>query len=126
MFSRILAILSFLSVVGLAILLTLTTPNQVGPVGVLVFFALIYIISLGIFVGLVYLFSSASTFLFKKSISTRPVKRLSTKKLYYVSSILAFAPVLLLAIQSFGGIGFLELALVLLFETIGVFLILKR
>ena len=126
MLGKTLSIVSLISAVLLVVLLTLTTPSEVGPFGVLAFFVLAYLISLGVIAGLLRGSSMSLSKLTKSFVMAHPITPMPLKRCYYLSTVLAMAPVLLLAIQSFGGVGFLELGLVLAFEVIGCFLIVKQ
>ena len=126
MLSRILYSASCISVVLLVLLILVTTPTEVGPLGVLAFFVLLYASLLGAVAGLLRCGSKFLSKITKNFVLSRPVVILSTKRCYYLSTIISIAPVLVIAIQSFGGIGFLELGLILLFEVIVCFLVIKR
>jgi hypothetical protein len=101
-------------------MMTFTTPSGVGPFGVLVFFTLCYIACLGILVALCYLF-----FTLRNKLSKTHISNIS-KKSYYYGSVLAFAPVILIAMQSFGNIGVLEIGLVVVTMLVACFLVAKR
>lgn len=107
-------------------LVNFTTPTSAGPIGVLVFFLLLYLVCLGVFTGLVFLFSYLVSVLTKDLVKVRPSSPMSVKKAYYLSSVLSLAPILFLAIQSFGGIGFLEFFLIIIFTTLGCIIVVKR
>ena len=120
MLSKLLFIASVVSVIFLFAMMAFTTPSGVGPLGVLVFFTLFYIACLGATVALCYLF-----FYLKNKLSKTRITAVS-KKSYYYGSVLAFAPVLLLAMRSFGQIGFLEISLVAAAMIVACFLVSKR
>lgn len=107
-------------------MLCLTTPTTVGPLGVLAFFTLLYILSVGAFTGLISSISFAVSGLTKNKVLARPLVQISVRKAYLFGSIIATAPVILLAIQSFGGVSLLEFGLVLLFVAICCFVISKH
>ena len=97
-----------------------TTPSGVGPLGVLVFFTMFYIVSFGATSTLCKLF-----FVVRGKIDK--VKRGGEeKKSFYYGAVLAFAPVLLLGMQAFGGIGWLEVVAVTLAVAITCFLVAKK
>jgi hypothetical protein len=115
-----------ISAMLVAVLLVVTTPSEVGPFGVLAFFVLIYLFSLGVCTGFMRMFSILLSKVTKGFVMARPIQPMSIKKAYYMSTVISLAPVLILAMQSFGSIGFLELGLIALFIAIGCFLISKR
>jgi len=112
---KFLASVSLLAAVFLLVMVNLTTPQSVGPFGVLVFFVMLYVVCLGISVGLV-----------KLLFWVRGKERGGSKKVYYYGSVVAFAPVIMVAMGSFGGIGVLEVVLVGLLVSVGCFIVSKR
>ncbi|MDR3298034.1 MAG: hypothetical protein LBT19_01500 [Candidatus Nomurabacteria bacterium] len=120
MLNKILYISSAVSAILLVGLMTFTTPSGVGPFGVLVFFTLCYIICLGATVAICGTFFRIKSQFSKSHHSNIP------KKSYYYGAVLAFAPVIILAMQSFGGVGLLEVGLVFLAILVACFLVSKR
>ena len=86
------------------LIINMTTPSGIGPFGVLLFlFSILHV----------------------------PNPRDGSKnrqdiKLYYFSSVLALAPVILLGIQSIGGIKLFDICLVVIFEVIACLYVYKR
>jgi hypothetical protein len=126
MLSKVLVFTTILSVALLALMLCFTTPASVGPFGVLAFFVLVYLVFLGLMTGSVYFFSFVLFEFTKGLVLARPLKQISVKRAYYYGSVLAMVPVLILAMQSFGNIGFMEFSLTIVFAVIGCFLVSKR
>ena len=126
MLGKVLTAISILSGVLLLMLVNFTTPTSVGPIGVLAFFLLLYLICLGLFTGIVFLLVYVASILTKDHVRIRPIRPISVKKSYYFSSVLSLAPILFLAIQSFGGISFLEFSLILIFTILGCIIVSKR
>ena len=112
---RFLLSVSLLATVFLLIMMNLTTPQSVGPFGVLVFFVMLYLMCFGVMVGLV-----------KLVFWGRGKGKERAKKTYYYGSVLAFAPVIMVAMGSFGGVGTLEIVLVGLLMLVGCFIVSKR
>jgi hypothetical protein len=117
---RVLGVTSLLAVIFLMIMINLTTPSDIGPLGVLVFFTLVYLTCLGVMVGICRVF-----FMIRRGIQRNKV-RVSRKKSYYYGSILAFAPMMLIFMRSFGELNLLEVVLVILFVVVGCFYVSKR
>lgn len=119
-----------LSVLGAAIILLLilqsTTPASAGPVGILAVFFLYYVIFLGLMTWALRLGSIALARIARPVTVKKPLQALSFKRSYYLSSIIALGPVMLLGMGSVGKLGFYEVTLVVIFVLIGVFYILKR
>ena len=103
---------------------TATNPATIGPAGILFVFILLY----GFWVSIFFLFvRSAAWFvehigLFK----TRGVIQRAPLKPYYIASILAFAPVLIIAIQSVNQLTLKDVGLVIAFISLAIFYIFKR
>ena len=112
--NRVIAIASSVGVVLLALMLVFTSPTEIGPLGVLLFFTTIYVVCFGVVVGLMHLF-----------------KRLAFKKLelahkdYLYSAVLGFAPIMLLMARSFGVLNWLTIGLIAVFITLTEFLVAK-
>ena len=113
--NRIVLIVGIIGLAALISMLIFTSPTEIGPFGVLLFFTTVY----------VTLFSITS-FLF------RAFKRIAFKnpnfknKDYLYSAILAFAPVMLLMARSFDAINIWTISLIALFVTLAEFLVYKR
>jgi len=125
MWIKIAAISSFVSILVLVVVLNTTEPTNIGPVGVLAVFALIYIAFVGIFVLLI----KALSYIFAKIprlLGTKKYEQLSDKKIYYYGSVVASTPVLLIGMQSIDKLGIYDVALVLLFVSMACFYISKR
>lgn len=118
--------IGIVSAVLALLLVMLTTPRIVGPLGVLAFFVLVYIAT----VSLVYLtFRSAVGMVRKILTKGRWLMRaegVSNMKLYYYSSVLGLAPVILMGMRSVGEIGVGEILLLVIFEVLAIFYISRR
>jgi len=101
------------------------SPSTGGPVGILLFFLLLYISITGI---VFYLIKSSYKFIeyfykyfFKKEIRLRNDK----KSLFYYSILFSSIPIFLIAFKSVGDIGFFEIFLIFIFVLLGSFYIRK-
>lgn len=106
--------LSILAVVFLIVMMNVMTPSEAGPFGVLVFFTLMYFVAFnlsGVILRALYKLMGRKGWL-KKDI------------LYAV--VLAFAPILLLFMQSFSAVTILTIGLVAFFEFLALFLVSKK
>ncbi|NCU29779.1 hypothetical protein EOM60_04185 [Candidatus Saccharibacteria bacterium] len=119
-------IIGVVTALVLLLLMNFTSPSTAGPLGILAVFLLIYVAS----VSFIYLvLRNVATFLAKVS---RPgllklaLEGTSPLKLYYYSSILALSPVILLGMQSVGGVRWMDLTLLIVFEILACFYIYKR
>jgi hypothetical protein len=126
MFGRLIGIMGVIAAIVLLFFVTITTPTQAGPLGILVVFLCLYII---IFSGLTFLIYGSQRLIVKLSspfTARKPLHPITLSKSYYFSSVLSLAPVMLIGMQSVGGIGVYELVLGVLFVAIGCVYIAKR
>ena len=114
---KLLLIFSAISFVFLVAMMFLFSPSDVGPLGVLVFFTMCYVLFLGLAVLGCRLFFTLRSKLDKTKMGTIKKKR------YYYGLVIALAPILLLVSASFGGISILEIGLVLGLEILLCFLV---
>jgi len=112
MFNRVLLIISLALAIILLAMMNFTTPMEVGPFGVLLFFTTIYVIVFGILASLIKI-------LYK--INKKEMKR----KGYVYAAVIAFAPIMLLLVRSFGSLSIWTTALVIVFVGLGCFLVKK-
>jgi len=113
-------LMSLLALIFLVTVVNLTTPSEIGPLGVLVFFTLVYLTCLGVMVIL----SKGFLMLMQKTQGNGT--RVSLGKGYYYGSVLAFVPMILIFMRSFGELNLLEVALAVIFAVVGCFYISKR
>lgn len=110
---RLIPVFSMLAAILLLLMLNFTTPADVGPLGVLVFFTACYVVVLGVALLLVKIFM-----------------KLAGKKMgrrgYLYAAIIAFGPIMLLLAQSLGTLGPATIALVAVVVFLACFLVSKR
>jgi len=126
MLPRIIATLSLASLISLSVMLTFTTPASAGPFGLLVIFITAYLTFIGLIsfflFGISHLITSISTGMtIRKPITVMPFRRA-----YYFSTVLAAAPVMLIALQSVRTIDVYELLLVIIFEVVACVYVSRR
>ncbi len=105
-----------------------TSPETIGPMGILSVFFLLYIFWASLFFLLLhftYLFLK-TTSLLRLLMQRREGRPFHWRLAYYVASILAFAPVLILAMQSVNQLTIRDVALVFLFVGLAIFYVVKR
>lgn len=110
---RLIPVLSLLAAVVLLVMLNFTTPTGIGPLGVLVFFAAVYVVMLGIAQLLV------------RGVMRLAIHGVSSKENLY-SAVIAFGPIMLLLAKSLGSLGWFTVGLVMVFVFLACFLIAKR
>ncbi len=125
MFGRSITVVTLFAAILLLILIQTTNPNESGPVGIFAVFFLLYVVFLGASTWLIRIGSEISAYI-RTSLSKKPHSVLSITRSYYIGSVVALAPVMLIGMQSVSTLGFYEVFLVILFEIIGSFYILKR
>ncbi len=126
MLGKIIVASTTLASILLIVMLQLTNPSTVGPLGLLTVFFLLYIIILGVTTEVLWLGSHAVQAVGRRFTSRRPPQKLALSRAYYFSSVLALGPVMALAMQSIGSLGTYELALIGVFMFIGILYISKR
>lgn len=122
----VVASIGIMALVAALLMLQLTTPQSVGPFGVLAFFILAYIASACMvhlaLAGLVRILKGV----LPKGRWLLRVEGLTSRKLYYYSSFIALAPVILLGMQSIGVVRVAEVLLLVAFQVLGCFYISRR
>ncbi len=113
--NQFVTIVSVIGLTALIFMLFLTSPTDIGPLGVLVFFTTLYVTMFGATTVCVRLFMRAA---FKKNELTR--------KDYLYSAILAFGPIMFLMARSFGAISPWTISLIIVFLGLAEFLVYKK
>lgn len=127
MFGRILTLVVLAAAIALSLMLQSTNPVSAGPVGIFAVFFLLYVVIAGCMTWAIYGVSKTAVYLvdvlqFRYS----KLKELTIQQAYYYSSVLAFAPIILLGMQSVGDLGMYEVGLVMVLVVIGVFYVKKQ
>lgn len=112
---RIIYSISIIGLAALIMMLNLTSPTEIGPFGVLLFFTTVYVVSVGAFTLLLQVFLRTA---FKRT-------KLTYKDCLY-AAVLAFGPIMLLMARSFGAISLWTIALIVIFLSLAEFLVKKR
>ena len=115
MVNRLITFFSLLALIIIMVMLNLTAPAEIGPLGVLVFFTMIYVVVFGVATGLVALM--------RRVTGNRGGMR---RKDYFFAAVIAFGPIMLLLVQSFGSFSLWTIGLVIAFVGLGCFLVSKR
>ncbi len=126
MFGKTLLSIGLVSAGLLLVLLNVTTPPTSGAGVVLLVFLLGYVV---LVVCTTFLLWGINRVVMKLSAELRHVHRgqgLSLKKSYYYASVVALAPIILISLQSVGGVGGYEVFLVMLFVVLGCVYIARR
>lgn len=128
MFGKIISIVTVIAAALLIFVITNINPVDSGPAGILAVFFLLYVIFVGFFTALIRWSSLiiGSVQRWAKFTKSKPPQELSSQKAYYLASVVALAPVMLVGIGSVGQLSWYEVVLVGLFVAIGYFYIEKR
>ena len=113
--NRIIYGISIIGLAALILMLCFTSPTEIGPLGVLLFFTTVYVVSF----GLITIFMQ--TFI-RMAFGRNKFKN----KDYLYSAVLAFGPIMLLMARSFGAINPWTISLIIFFLLLAEFLVKKR
>jgi heme/copper-type cytochrome/quinol oxidase subunit 2 len=121
--SKFALLLIVVSVLVLTILFSATDPQSARLMGVLVAIVALY----GVFWGVILLVGGlVARRNSNKKVVNREQPRTSGSQRVEIAAVLALAPVLIIVLNSLGAIGAVELALVVGFECVVIFLIRKK
>ena len=113
--NRIIYTVSGIGLAVLILMLTLTSPTDIGPFGVLLFFTTLYLVSFGVI-----------TLLLQAFVKIALKKSTFRNKDYLYSAVLAFGPIMFLMARSFGAINLWTIGLIVVFLFLAEFLVYKR
>jgi len=99
--------------------LNMSNPLQSGPLVILVVFALLYTLIVSVLSATVHLLGAAIGML-------KPNQAFTLRRVYYVISIVALAPVLFVALNTLGQLDLLETILIAVLVGLGCFYIVRR
>lgn len=108
-------ILGVTGAIVLVLILTLTSPTEIGPLGVLVFFTTLY---MTIFSAFSIILSTFYRLAFKRQDMRR--------KDYLFAAVMAFGPIMVMMARSFGAINLWTLSLIAIFLILAEFLVYKK
>lgn len=117
-----------ISLILLLYILNSTNPGTIGPLGILFVFVLLYLFWASLFFIMLHLVFAVfrKSSLFRIFMSRRENKPFNWRLSYYVASIIAFMPVLLLAMQSVNQLTLRDVLLVLGFTGLAIFYVIRR
>lgn len=111
-------IIYIMGIIGLAVtisMLIFSSPTEIGPFGVLIFFTSVYTV-----------FFVVSTLIAKFFLKLAVKKNEFHNKDYLYSAVFAFAPIILFMMRSFGAIDLWTIILIVIFVVLAEFLVAKR
>lgn len=126
MIGKLVAISTIVAGFLLLLLVSTTTPATAGPLGILAFFVLLYVVLLGIFAFLLYFAGRIIARVGKAIAIRRPLRQLSFLRAYYYGTVLALGPLMIIGMLSVSELGILEAGLVMVFVALGCVYVAKR
>ena len=102
--NRIVTIVSIIGLAALILMLNLTSPTEIGPFGVLLFFTTLYVSSFGVSTLLLQIYR-------RLALGQNNIRN----KDYLYAAVLAFTPIILLIARSFGAINLWTISLICIF-----------
>jgi len=126
MLARVVSVAGLIAASVLLFFVSTTTPTQAGPLGILVVFLCLYVMLFSALTFLIWGVQRIVVKLLSPFAVRRPMQPIPLSRAYYFSSVLSLGPVMLVGMQSVGGVGVYESGLVILFTLIGCIYIAKR
>ena len=126
MLEKLVAFSSVVAIICATILLQVTNPASIGPLGIFVLFIMVYLSVLGVLTYLIFWASLAVSKVILFLRARRSVQPLSFRRAYYFSSVTSLAPVMIIGMQSVGEVGVYEMLLIVFFTVIACIYIAKR
>jgi len=124
MLKRIVAFMTVCSIVGVLAIMQSSTPSHSSPLIILLVFLLLYMAACGMLTFLLYGVRLAVVCISKGKLNDC-TNTLFSRSIAY-GSVLAFSPIILVAVQSIGGLKLYEIILVVVFETVAIFYVYKQ
>ncbi|MBB1562818.1 hypothetical protein HG436_000140 [Candidatus Saccharibacteria bacterium] len=124
MLKRIVAFMTVCSIVGVLAIMQSSTPSHSSPLIILLVFLLLYVSVFGVLTFLLYGVRLAVMRIGKGKLNDR-TNTLFSRSIAY-GSVLAFLPIILVAVQSIGGLKLYEIILVVVFEAVAIFYVYKQ
>jgi hypothetical protein len=113
--NRFVYLISIIGLAALIIMLNVTSPTEIGPLGVLLFFTTLYLTFFG-----------AISLLLQAFMRIALKRKTFRNKDYLYAAVLAFGPIMLLMARSFGAISLWTVSLIVIFLALTEFLVYKR
>lgn len=126
MLGKIVATSAVLAAIILVVIVNTTTPTDSGPLGILFVFVLMYMSVLGALTFLLYALSKLIVRLSRGLTLRKPLQEIRFVRAYYYASIISLVPIMIVGMQSVGGVGIGEIVLVSAFAVLGCIYIARR
>ena len=126
-YQRLVYVIPVATIVALFVLFQFTDPISIGPGGILLVFILIYLFFVScLFILLHFGTGLAGRILLSRKTVEQRQWSIGVRKSYYIASIVAFAPVCFLAMQSIGQLQVRDVTLVMILTVVAIFYVIKR
>lgn len=103
----------------LFLLLNNTNPTESGPLIIMIVFLIIYLISFGV---TIFIFNN----ILKLSSIINLLFHITTKRFFYLSAIVAFAPIILISLNTLNKLDTMEIVLIIILIFLCCFYAVKR
>lgn len=119
MLKRVVIILTVVSLCLLLILMNVVNPAGIGPFGILIFFALLYMSLFGLVAYFIFILNRLSIRLMSILVPRKPLSRLSFVRACYYALVISFGPVILIGLRTVASMGPYQTLLTVLLVVIG-------
>ena len=126
MLGKFLIVVAILAAMALMAIVNMTTPSNAGALGVLAVFISAYLLFLSFFTFFLWGGYRIIIYITNAVGIKRPLAGMSLRRSYFYSTILALIPIILISLQSVGGLGVYEIGLTTLLVVIGCVYVTKR
>lgn len=126
MFGKLLLITGLVATGLLLLIVNMTTPSTSDATAILAVFLLGYIVVVIATTYLLWVIDRIILRVGKEFGILKPRDPLRLRRSYYFASVIALAPIIIISLQSVGGIGVYEICLIALFVGLGCLYVAKR
>ena len=124
--ARVLLVIGMIAAVLLVAVMQSASPSAMHPLGILAVFFLLYVVITTVFTIVIHALLAGLGKGWRSVSGVKKTTDIPFRRSYAYASIVAFAPVVLIAMQSVGQLGWADIALVIIFELIACFYISRR
>ena len=126
MLRRIVAFVTICSVVGVLAVMQSSTPSSSNPLAILLVFLLLYGLALGVLIFLLYGAKCIISRFYHTNEDKMEDRQAWFARSFRYGSVLALAPIIMLAVQSIGGLSVYEVVLIIVFEAVVLFYLYRQ
>lgn len=126
MLRRIVAFVTICSVVGVLAVMQSSTPSSSNPLAILLVFLLLYGLALGVLTFLLYGAKCIISRFYHTNEDKMEDRQAWFARSFRYGSVLALAHIIMLAVQSIGGLSVYEVILIVVFEAVVLFYLYRQ